>query len=214
MRGLRSTATFVPIAGPTVLHRISGHPTCFKSAHHCLLPRCLDVVPDFTHKRLGRLPAALRLVDIEPDLILAFLDHLEQRRQTPCRVATYDWRRCGRSSSLRHGAMSRRCTSSNERWPSDEALRTAGPWLPVARRHVGGDGSAWRQLDLSARPPPAGHAIQHRSKGLEIIGVRVADVVLTGAMFTFTARAASNARHPCGRPRFRRSGLGCGTIQH
>ena len=40
---------------------------------------------DFTHKRLGKLPTALRLADIEPDLILAFLDHLEQQRQNSVR---------------------------------------------------------------------------------------------------------------------------------
>jgi hypothetical protein len=32
---------------------------------------------DFAHQRLGKPPTALRLVDIEPDLILAFLNHLE-----------------------------------------------------------------------------------------------------------------------------------------
>jgi site-specific recombinase XerD len=35
---------------------------------------------DFAHERLGKAPTELRLVDIEPDLILAFLDHLEQQR--------------------------------------------------------------------------------------------------------------------------------------
>jgi site-specific recombinase XerD len=37
---------------------------------------------DFTHKRLGKLPTALRLADIEPDLILAFLDHHTIRHST------------------------------------------------------------------------------------------------------------------------------------
>jgi site-specific recombinase XerD len=35
---------------------------------------------DFAHERLGKAPSALRLVDISPDLLLAFLDDLEQRR--------------------------------------------------------------------------------------------------------------------------------------
>lgn len=35
---------------------------------------------DFAHARLGKAPSALRLVDISPDLLLAFLDDLEQRR--------------------------------------------------------------------------------------------------------------------------------------
>ena len=35
---------------------------------------------DFAHEHLGKAPSALRLVDISPDLLLAFLDDLEQRR--------------------------------------------------------------------------------------------------------------------------------------
>lgn len=35
---------------------------------------------DFAHERLGKAPTELRLVDLDPDLILAFLDHLEQQR--------------------------------------------------------------------------------------------------------------------------------------
>ena len=40
---------------------------------------------DFAHKRLRKAPTALRLADIEPDLILAFLDHLEQQRHNTVR---------------------------------------------------------------------------------------------------------------------------------
>ncbi len=35
---------------------------------------------DFAHERLGKAPSELRLVDISPDLLLAFLDYLEQQR--------------------------------------------------------------------------------------------------------------------------------------
>ena len=35
---------------------------------------------NFAHERLGKAPSDLRLVDISPDLLLAFLDDLEQRR--------------------------------------------------------------------------------------------------------------------------------------
>jgi site-specific recombinase XerD len=35
---------------------------------------------DFADERLGKAPSELRLVDISPDLLLAFLDDLEQRR--------------------------------------------------------------------------------------------------------------------------------------
>ena len=35
---------------------------------------------EFAHNRLSKEPTALKLADIKPDLILAFLDHLEQQR--------------------------------------------------------------------------------------------------------------------------------------
>lgn len=35
---------------------------------------------DFAHHKLGKEPSTLRLADVQPDLILAFLDHLEHER--------------------------------------------------------------------------------------------------------------------------------------
>ncbi len=40
---------------------------------------------DFANKRLGKAPTELNLADIDPDLILAFLDHLEQERHNSVR---------------------------------------------------------------------------------------------------------------------------------
>ena len=40
---------------------------------------------DFAHTRLGKTPTALSLTDIEPDFILAFLDHLEHERHNTVR---------------------------------------------------------------------------------------------------------------------------------
>jgi len=40
---------------------------------------------DFAHKRLGKTPTQLRLADIEPDLILAFLDDLQRQRNNSVR---------------------------------------------------------------------------------------------------------------------------------
>jgi site-specific recombinase XerD len=40
---------------------------------------------DFTQHRLGKVPTSLNLSDITPDLILAFLDHLEQQRHNAVR---------------------------------------------------------------------------------------------------------------------------------
>jgi site-specific recombinase XerD len=40
---------------------------------------------DFAHRKVGKAPTALRLADIQPDLILMFLDHLEQQRHNAVR---------------------------------------------------------------------------------------------------------------------------------
>lgn len=40
---------------------------------------------DFVQHRLGKMPTAVKLADITPDLILAFLDHLEQQRHNAVR---------------------------------------------------------------------------------------------------------------------------------
>ena len=40
---------------------------------------------DFAHQRLNKAPTALCLADIEPDLILAFLNHLEAQRHNSVR---------------------------------------------------------------------------------------------------------------------------------
>jgi integrase/recombinase XerC len=60
---------------------------------------------DLAEKRLGKAPAAMALADVTPELIMAFLDHLERQRHNsvrslPCAVATPAWPRCGRFSSL------------------------------------------------------------------------------------------------------------------
>ena len=40
---------------------------------------------DFASTKLGKTPTAMRLADIQPDLILAFLDHLEHGRHNAVR---------------------------------------------------------------------------------------------------------------------------------
>jgi site-specific recombinase XerC len=98
---------------------------------------------DFAHKRLGKMPTALNLADIEPDLILAFLDHLEQQRHnsvrsrnlrlTALRAFLKFAARRDISLLLRHRA-SAGC--------ADEAFRASYTWLSVTRRNVGGVGAA------------------------------------------------------------------------
>ena len=55
-------------------------------------PRTVDAYRDammlflsFAEQSIGKAPTAIRLADIEPDLILAFLDHLEQERHNSVR---------------------------------------------------------------------------------------------------------------------------------
>ena len=40
---------------------------------------------DFASRKLGKVPTAMRLADIQPELILAFLDHLEKDRHNAVR---------------------------------------------------------------------------------------------------------------------------------
>ena len=40
---------------------------------------------DFASRRLGKVPTAMQLADLQPNLILAFLDHLEQDRKNSVR---------------------------------------------------------------------------------------------------------------------------------
>ena len=45
----------------------------------------LTLFLDFASSKLGKAPTAMRLADIQPDLILAFLDHLEHSRHNAVR---------------------------------------------------------------------------------------------------------------------------------
>ena len=137
---------------------------------------------DFAHKRLGKLPTALRLVDIEPDLILAFLDHLEQERQNST------WSRNLRLTALRAllKFAARRDVSSLhaiERALGIPMKRFEQPMLGFLSRDemlavIGQPGDSWtsqRDHLLLALLYNTGARVS------EIIGVRVADVVLEGA---------------------------------
>jgi len=68
---------------------------------------------DFAQHRLGKMPTALKLSDIEPDLILAFLDHLEQHRQNPVRSRNLRLTALRTFLKFAHGAMYLASTSLN-----------------------------------------------------------------------------------------------------
>jgi len=137
---------------------------------------------DFAGRKLSKAPTALRLVDIQPDLILAFLDHLERERHNTVR-----------SRNLRLTALraflkfaGRRDVSSLhavERALAVPMKRFERPMLGFLTREemtavLGQPGSSWtaqRNHLLLAMLYNTGARVS------EIIGVRVADVVLEGA---------------------------------
>ena len=137
---------------------------------------------DFASRKLGKAPTALRLADIQPDLILAFLDHLEHGRHNTVR-----------SRNLRLTALraflkfaGRRDVSSLhvvERALAVPMKRFERPMLGFLTREemvavMGQPGPSWssqRDHLLLAMLYNTGARVS------EIIGVRVIDVVLDGA---------------------------------
>jgi site-specific recombinase XerD len=134
---------------------------------------------DFAHQRLRKPPTALRLADIEPDLIVAFLDHLEQQRHNT--VRSRNLRLTALRAFLKFAA--RRDLSSLcviERALGVPMKRFECPMLGFLSREemlavMGEPGSTWtsqRDHLLFAMLYNTGARVS------EIIGVRVADVVL------------------------------------
>jgi site-specific recombinase XerD len=158
-------------------------------AQRAVSPRTIDCYRDalmlfleFAGRKLSKAPTALRLVDIQPDLILAFLDHLEHERHNAVR-----------SRNLRLTALrtflkfaSRRDLSSLhavERALAVPMKRFERPLLGFLTREemlavLGQPGSSWtsqRDHLLLAMLYNTG------ARASEIVGVRVVDIVLEGA---------------------------------
>jgi site-specific recombinase XerD len=136
---------------------------------------------DFAQQRLRKAPTALCLADIEPDLILAFLDHLEQQRHNT--VRSRNLRLTALRAFLKFAA--RRDVSSLyviERALGVPMKRFERPMLGFLSREemlavIGEPGSTWtsqRDHLLLAMLYNTGARVS------EIIGVRVVDVVLDG----------------------------------
>ena len=137
---------------------------------------------DFADRRVGKPPTTMRLADIQPDLILAFLDHLEQDRKNSVR-----------SRNLRLTALraflkfaGRRDVASLhdvERALAVPMKRFERPMLSYLTRAemiavLGQPGESWssrRDHLLLTMLYNTGARVS------EIIGVRVVDVVLDGA---------------------------------
>jgi site-specific recombinase XerD len=136
----------------------------------------------FAERQLGKPPTAMRLADIEPDLILAFLDHLEQKRHNSVRSRNL------RLTALRAflkfaGRRDVLSLHAVERALSVPMKRFERPMLDFLTREemlavLGQPGSSWtsqRDHLLLAMLYNTGARIS------EMIGVRVADVVLDAA---------------------------------
>ena len=136
----------------------------------------------FAERQLGKPPTAMHLADIEPALILAFLDHLEQQRHNSIRSRNL------RLTALRAflkfaGRRDVLSLHAVERALSVPMKRFARPMLDFLTREemlavLGQPGSRWtsqRDHLLLAMLYNTGARVS------EIIGVRVADVVLDGA---------------------------------
>ena len=136
----------------------------------------------FAQARLGKSPAAMNLTDITPELILAFLDHLEHDRHNTVRS------RNARLAALRaflKFAAHRDVSSLHviERSLGVPMKRFERPRLGFLSREemlaiIGKPGSSW----TSQRDHLLLHMLYNTGARVsEIIGVRLADVVLDGA---------------------------------
>ena len=141
----------------------------------------LMLVLDFAQRRFGKTPTALRLVDIQPDLILAFLDHLEHQRHNAVRSRNL------RLTALRaflKFACRRDVTALHtvERALAIPMKRFERPMLGFLTREemlavLGQPGSSWtsqRDHLMLAMLYNTGARVS------EIVGVRCADIVLDG----------------------------------
>ncbi|MER1941742.1 tyrosine-type recombinase/integrase [Castellaniella sp. FW104-16D08] len=136
---------------------------------------------DFASHKLGKTPTAMRLADVQPELILAFLDHLEYGRKNAIRSRNL------RLTALRvflKFAARRDVTSLHdiERALAVPMKRFERPMLGFLTREemlavLGQPGTTWssqRDHLLLAMIYNTGARVS------EIIGVRVVDVVLEG----------------------------------
>ena len=137
---------------------------------------------DFASRKLGRTPTDLRLTDLRPDLILAFLDHLERSRHNT--VRSRNLRLTAIRAFLKFaGRHDLNSLGMIERALAVPMKRFEQPMLGYLTRQemeavLGKPGTSWssqRDHLLLAMLYNTGARVS------EIIGVRVVDVILDGA---------------------------------
>ncbi len=134
---------------------------------------------EFAQRRLGKSPTAIALADMTPDLITAFLNHLEQQRHN-----------CVRSRNARLAALRSFLKFAGRRDVSSLQIVERALGIPVKRFERPMFGYLSREEMLSVIDAPDGTWIGQRDHLLflmlyntgarvsEIIGVTVGDVVL------------------------------------
>ena len=139
---------------------------------------------DFAQARLSKSPAMMRLTDIAPELILDFLDHLEQQRHNSVR-----------SRNARLAALRAFLKFAVHRDVSSLHVIERSFGVPMKRFERPMIGFLSREEMLAVIGTPDGTWISQRDHLLlgllyntgarvsEIIGVRVTDVVLDGAAY-------------------------------
>lgn len=137
---------------------------------------------DFAHRASGKAPTALRLADIKADMILAFLDHLELERHNAVR-----------SRNLRLTALRTFLKFAARRDVSSLHVVEGALAVPMKRFEQPMVGFLTREEMMAVLGQPGKSWTSRRDHLLlallyntgarvsEIIGVRVADVVLDGA---------------------------------
>ena len=137
---------------------------------------------DFASRKLGRAPTDMRLTDLRPDLILAFLDHLERTRHNT--VRSRNLRLTAIRAFLKFaGRHDLNSLGMIERALAVPMKRFEQPMLGFLTRQemeavLGQPGPSWssqRDHLLLAMLYNTGARVS------EIIGVRVVDVILDGA---------------------------------
>jgi site-specific recombinase XerD len=136
----------------------------------------------FAHGKLGKAPTALQLADLNPDLILAFLDHLEHERHNTVR-----------SRNLRLTALRAFLKFAGRRDVSSLHVVERALGVPMKRFERPMLGFLTREEMLAVLGQPGASWTSQRDHLLltmlyntgarvsEIIGVRVVDVVLDAA---------------------------------
>jgi site-specific recombinase XerD len=182
---MSKTTTSKPPSFPTLVQQFF---TEYLVAQRATSPRtvacyrdALMLFLDFASRKLGKVPTAMRLADVQPDLILAFLDHLEHDRHNA--VRSRNLRLTALRAFLKFAAR-RDVTSLHdvERALAVPMKRFERPMLGFLTRAemvevLGQPGQTWssqRDHLLLAMLYNTGARVS------EIIGVRVVDVVLDG----------------------------------